>query len=354
MTILNWVGFAISIYGSTLMLAKHNRTTPDLVLTIWLFLLALDFLLRAVELNIYGDVLLSNSFLVFNPMLYIYTKSLTQKGFRLHPVLLLHLLPFVGFEILVQLAAPQFTVDTFFSGRMNGYWFALFVAASFLSWAFYNYHSILMIWKYNKQVEEEFSSKNRFNNLTWLKVLVNYYVIYCFTTICLGFVFRLLPLDTMDLLIFISSVSLAFVYAFSFFGLLQVPIYQTERKAANRPSVALPINQNRQIQEKIYAYFEDEKPYLEPDFNMDAFSRKMGIPKHQLTWVLNKELGKNFFNFVNEYRIEAAKTMLLNKNNVYSIEAIGYDCGFNSKSSFFTIFKKTTGLTPLEFIRKNS
>jgi AraC-like DNA-binding protein len=77
-------------------------------------------------------------------------------------------------------------------------------------------------------------------------------------------------------------------------------------------------------------------------------SNALGIPKYLLTEVLNVAMGKNFFRLVNEYRVEAVKKMLMKKKE-YSIEAIGYECGFNSKSSFFTVFKNITGLTPLQY-----
>ncbi len=78
-------------------------------------------------------------------------------------------------------------------------------------------------------------------------------------------------------------------------------------------------------------------------------SEKLNIPKHHLTEVLNNTLGKNFFQFVNEYRVAAVKKQLDKPNNLYSIEAIGYECGFNSKSTFFSVFKTLTGQTPKNY-----
>jgi AraC-like DNA-binding protein len=78
-------------------------------------------------------------------------------------------------------------------------------------------------------------------------------------------------------------------------------------------------------------------------------SKAIKVPKYQITEVLNTEIGKNFFQFANMYRIEAVKRMLSNSNNKYSIEAIGYECGFSSKSSFFTVFKNMTGKTPVSY-----
>jgi AraC-like DNA-binding protein len=82
---------------------------------------------------------------------------------------------------------------------------------------------------------------------------------------------------------------------------------------------------------------------------MSLMSEKLNIPKHHLTEVLNNTLGKNFFQFVNEYRVAAVKKQLDKPNNLYSIEAIGYECGFNSKSTFFSVFKTLTGQTPKNY-----
>ena len=106
------------------------------------------------------------------------------------------------------------------------------------------------------------------------------------------------------------------------------------------------------IKEKILYYFDKEKAYLNPNLNMDLLSESINFPKYQITEVLNVEIGKNFFQFVNSYRIEAVKKMLLEPKLKYSIEAIGYECGFNSKSSFYTVFKNLTGETPVAFRKK--
>jgi len=82
---------------------------------------------------------------------------------------------------------------------------------------------------------------------------------------------------------------------------------------------------------------------------MDLLSKALKIPKYQLTEVLNTTIGKNFFQFVNAYRVEEVKKMLVDPKNLYSIEAIGYECGFSSKSSFYKEFKRITGMTPAEY-----
>jgi AraC-like DNA-binding protein len=86
---------------------------------------------------------------------------------------------------------------------------------------------------------------------------------------------------------------------------------------------------------------------------MQMLSDMLNLPKHHITEVLNGYFEKNFFQFVNGYRVEMVKSKLLDPKNPYTHEAIGYDCGFNSKSTFFSVFKKFTGLTPVSFKEKN-
>lgn len=88
--------------------------------------------------------------------------------------------------------------------------------------------------------------------------------------------------------------------------------------------------------------------YLKPNFTLDEAAKELNVTKHLLSQYLNVILGKSFTNLINEYRIEKAKELLETENN-FTVEGIGYESGFNSKSTFFTTFKKITGKTPTEF-----
>ena len=101
------------------------------------------------------------------------------------------------------------------------------------------------------------------------------------------------------------------------------------------------------------AIIKDKKLFRNPDLKLSDIAKKLNIPSHQLSQLLNDNLGKSFSLFINEFRIEEAKQLLVS-NNVYTIETIGYDCGFNSKSTFFTTFKKITGTTPAKYKKENN
>lgn len=85
--------------------------------------------------------------------------------------------------------------------------------------------------------------------------------------------------------------------------------------------------------------------FKNPNLKLQDLAEAMNLSTHQVSQFLNEHIGKNFTQFVNEYRINEACT-LLETNTLLSIEGIGDEVGFNSKSTFFAAFKKIKGLTP--------
>lgn len=100
----------------------------------------------------------------------------------------------------------------------------------------------------------------------------------------------------------------------------------------------------QQIEEKLPLLIKDEI-YLDPNTSLDKFAKQLKVSKHAFSQYLNENLGQSFAEFINLHRISKAKELLRLNSNV-NIEAIGYECGYNSKSSFFKSFKKITGKTP--------
>jgi len=102
-------------------------------------------------------------------------------------------------------------------------------------------------------------------------------------------------------------------------------------------------------------YMENEKPYRNRELTIFDLSEQLQIPRHFLSEVINEHLNKNFYTLVNEYRIEEVKDRMGDPAYKHlTILAIAYDAGFNSKSSFNTIFKQKTGQTPSEFMNSIS
>jgi len=95
---------------------------------------------------------------------------------------------------------------------------------------------------------------------------------------------------------------------------------------------------------------QKDKPFLESEITINRLADLLGTSIHKLSQVINEEHNRNFFDFINYYRINEVKKLLSDSTiDDFKIESIAYDCGFNSKSSFYAIFKKHTHLTPTEY-----
>lgn len=105
---------------------------------------------------------------------------------------------------------------------------------------------------------------------------------------------------------------------------------------------------------KIHQLMMEHKYYLEPDMTLERLAKKLKMQEYQLSTLLNKNVQKNFFDFINYYRTEHAKQLMSSTmDKSYSILDILYDSGFNSKSAFNRCFKKYTGITPSEYRGKH-
>jgi len=88
--------------------------------------------------------------------------------------------------------------------------------------------------------------------------------------------------------------------------------------------------------------------YKDTDVKLQSVAKNIHISTHKLSQLLNDNLGKSFNSFINDHRVEEAKR-LLRENDQFTLEAIGFESGFSSKSSFYATFKKVVGKTPSEF-----
>ncbi|WP_426479340.1 helix-turn-helix domain-containing protein [Chryseobacterium sp. CBSDS_008] len=93
---------------------------------------------------------------------------------------------------------------------------------------------------------------------------------------------------------------------------------------------------------------ETEKPYLDDKLTLQKLAGHVHLPEKQLSLLINQHTRRHFFDFINEFRINDAKTLLREQPQLTVLEVL-YDVGFNSKSSFYTAFKKETSLTPTEY-----
>ena len=108
------------------------------------------------------------------------------------------------------------------------------------------------------------------------------------------------------------------------------------------------------ISKRLKETMKKQRLYLEPDLTLNKLAEILNVSQNHLSQVINEVFGKNFFDFVNGYRIEEAKKFLTShETQDWTILAIAYEVGFQSKSTFNAVFKKIVDMTPSQYKKEN-
>jgi AraC-like DNA-binding protein len=152
-----------------------------------------------------------------------------------------------------------------------------------------------------------------------------------------------------------SSVYIAGALFFSLLLYLNIPLFVSRKKADTAFLGVLETERyaNKKIDneqaitltDKLRKFIIDQESYKNPDLKLNDLAKAINISGHQLSQLLNDNLGQSFAVYINEYRIIRACELITNDKGI-KLEEIGYEVGFNSKSTFYTAFKKHRGTTP--------
>ena len=158
--------------------------------------------------------------------------------------------------------------------------------------------------------------------------------------------------ETVDLLV-PASLS-AFVYAMGYIGLRRPEVLTGMDDLPPAPrryeKSTLTLERSDTYLQRLLDLMNTEKPYMDGELTLQKLAKAVAISPHHLSQTINEKLNQSFFDFINAYRIEEAKRMLVDPaKKHYSILAVSEEVGFNSKSAFNTAFKKHVNMTPSEF-----
>lgn len=140
--------------------------------------------------------------------------------------------------------------------------------------------------------------------------------------------------------------------------MLRKQLQQHSPKVPGRLSGAKPPgndDRGRQDFERIDAYVGSSQRYQDPILGQEQLASELGMGTSTLSRLINQHSGQNFSDYLNSYRVEQAKELLTREEfQAYTVVAIGLECGFNSKSTFYSAFRKLTGQSPTEYRKSAS
>ena len=303
-------------------------------------------------------IILHTFVFLIGPFLYLYTQSILYRDFTLKKHHAVHAIPFFLYFLyrcIIFFSIPDAKQIIIQNGTLltqtEDSVLSLTIDVHVLIYV------VVALWvlkMYRSESRDFYSSPYRLN-MSWLKlVLWGYFAIQA-----IGFIKH-------SSLVFYGTYMqlLAKTAHIGALILASIIVYQSLR----HPELFSGLNHKRRYEKsqlkesdkqtylkKLLAYMESDKPYLDSTLSLYDLSGKLKIPTHHLSQILNTCLNKNFFDFVNSYRIEESKKLLSNSDTrKKTILQIVYDTGFNSKSVFNTAFKKYTGITPSQFRNKQN
>lgn len=356
-----YIGISQSFFAGLLIATKKPSSTANRIMAAWIFLLCIELIFALINSRVIEMYSFQFITFTYGPLMYLYIRFMTDPRRTFNWLELLHFIPFLAFFILsvtyrshpiVKDLRNFFEDDNMFPLRI------IYGISFFLSITVYSILAFIEISRHQRNLKNLISYTSGLVTLNWLKIIsISFYVAYFILFILggLNMIGNYIPFDPYFIIFAFITI---FSFAYSFYGIKQPVIFGSvvlitaeEKKDTEKYSRSgLKEKQAEEYLAKLVAYVEGSKPFLNRDLSIQDLAGLTGIPRHHITQVLNEKHGKNFFTFINEYRVkEVIERFRDEKNNNYTILSIAFDSGFNSKTTFNSIFKAQTGQTPSEF-----
>lgn len=114
----------------------------------------------------------------------------------------------------------------------------------------------------------------------------------------------------------------------------------------------ISVEECKRLADKLEIVMHKEKPYTNPNLKIADLAASIGTSSHTLSYLFNQYLNRNYYDYINDYRIAEFKRLVEKDEYAkYTLSALAELCGFSSRASFFRYFKKATNITPNEYIR---
>lgn len=303
---------------------------------------------------------------LLGPALYFYVLFLTSIHRKSRWTDAIHFIPFLLYSIFLLILIISSSTDTLtgFLKEMDadvleGVRFGLLPSLKLLHLIVYTILMLNVLRRHSSRIKNNFSNLDQIN-LRWLRYFVGIFIFMQIISFFSPFILK----EFSSYEIWQKS-DVVFAYFMAFFimfagyaGLIQPEIFAgnvvhkwVEPVEESKNNVLPLEGHDIELHKKLKDVMKRDKLYLDNDLTLAKLSEAVGITPHQLSKLINTAENKNFFRFINKYRVDEAMRLLSNKeyNNKYTILQVAFDSGFNNKNSFNKAFKEIAGLTPYEF-----
>ncbi|HCC70170.1 MAG TPA: hypothetical protein DEQ09_03335 [Bacteroidales bacterium] len=370
-----YIAISQTFFGGLIIGTKKPINIPDRLMASLLFMIFFDLVFALIKIKFITFYSFPFVAFTYGPILYLYVCYMTEPEKKFKSANFIHFIPFIVFFIV----SVIFRADKIFTD-LTGFFVAdkyislriVYSVCFLVSITAYSTLTFITISTHQRHLKDLVSYASGRITLNWLKIIsISFYTAF-FILFILGGInifINFLPFDPYYT-VFVFITIFSFIYAFYAIRqpLLASVLIGTEkginktRDTITKPEEekklkylrsGLSDKQARKFLDIIIKHVEKEKPYLDRNLTIYDLSLQTGISRHHITQVLNNLHGRNFFTFINEYRVkEVISRMKDPANKNFTILAIAYDSGFNSKSTFNTIFKNITHHTPTQYLEK--
>ena len=288
--------------------------------------------------------------------MYLYTRTITASDNKFKRKWLMHFLSLVIVNIAF---IPYYTTSNeekyqliYEDAELNN---LIFIGAitNALTFAVYVSASLFEIYQHKKRIRFEFSYVQNID-LKWLRNLIASLIMLGLLMVILLIFLFFRQIDIMHADSYFYILLVIFIFGVGYFGFKQGTIFQYKEIAVpSQKTISEKKTNTDELKVKeLNDFMQNNKPYLDPALSLYSLASSLNWSKNELSAVLNQHLKTNFYEYVNYYRVEEVKRRLKKNNNRFTVLAIAYDCGFNSKASFNRIFKQETGFTPSDYMKQ--
>ena len=385
-------GVVITFFLSIILASKKGKTQSDNLLALWLAFTCLHFTLFYIYASgafVHFPYLLGFEIplpLLYGPFLYLYAMSLTHKR-RINFKSLLHFIPAFGLYLRLipfYILSGQEKIYVYQHEGLGYEWLIAFNRiAIIVSGITYIILTLLMLRGHRKNIENEFSNTDKIN-LDWLR-----YLTYGTSAIWLVIIIGLEDK-------WVYTTAAFYVFFLGYFGIRQVGVFsnqslqdvtdddspennfdgavviERDRNDEESPESisaeeqlpesdttskvkyqksSLSDDEGRRIHEQLISLMVEKELFKDPELNLGEVAKQLDVHPNILSQVINSFEKKSFYDYINGQRVEEFKRLAVHPDHKqFTLLALAFDCGFNSKTAFNRNFRKSTGLSPSEYL----